>query len=203
MHTDPDLPYGWRRKVVKRKKMLDMYDVYIFSPCGIRFRSRKQLKGFLESKGSLLDIDRFSFSLTEDKNGPKTTLKKLIKCPNYKSPSPVSQNTTPIKDISKTLDKIFSFQSEDQGFVTNEVLKDVEKSQPVDVKNFVRREALRTLLSIGESEKDNDTNTESEERQLTELEELDLFYDFNYDKDKEEFDVRKVFDSDSDDEDNI
>ena len=82
--------------------------------------------------------------------------------------------------MCNTLDKIFSFQSEDQGFVTNEVLKDVEKSQPVDVKNFVRREALRTLLSIGESEKDNDTNTESEERQLTELEELDLFYDFNY-----------------------
>jgi len=31
MHEDPDLPPGWRRKVVKRVKS-DRYDVYIFSP---------------------------------------------------------------------------------------------------------------------------------------------------------------------------
>ena len=170
MYTDPDLPYGWRRKVVRRNKDPKRFDVYIFSPSGKRFRSKKQLKGFLE--GSLLDINKFSFSLTKEKNGPKT---RLTRCSNYKSPSAVSQNTRLINSMCNTLDKIFSFQSEDQGFVTNEVLKDVEKRQPVDVKNIVKREALRTLL--GEREKNNDTNTE---RQLTELEELDLFYDFNY-----------------------
>ena len=101
--------------------------------------------------------------------------------------------------MCNTLDKIFSFQSEDQGFVTNEVLKDVEKRQPVDVKNIVKREALRTLL--GEREKNNDTNTE---RQLTELEELDLYYDFEYEIQKNDTeDVRRVFDSDSEDEDKI
>ena len=245
MHTDPDLPPGWRRKVVKRMKD-NRYDVYIFSPKGKRFRSKKQLKEFLDNNERLnLDMGQFSFSLTKDKHGPKhkltklkRTLKKCVsqqKCeyyPNDKSASPASpippteslfknstpQNTIILQPWFNFMIRVFSVPPVDQGDVSNgeEAVKDFEnvkqKSQPVDVKNFVRKEALKTLLSIRESEKDDVSavlmNTDSEERPLTELEELDLYYDFDYDKDEDksntkEFDVRRVFDSDSEDEDEM
>jgi len=241
MHTDPDLPPGWRRKVVKRMKD-NRYDVYIFSPEGKRFRSKKQLKEFLDNNERLnLNMDQFSFSLTKDKHGPKHRLTKLQrplkrcdsqqKCkyyPNDNSASPASpippaesllkysppQTTIILQPWSNFMIRVFSVPPVDQGYVSNEAVKDAEnveqESQPVDVKNFVRKEALKTLLSICESEKDDVSavlmNTDSEERPLTELEELDLYYDFDYDKDKDEinakeFDVRRVFDSDSDSED--
>merc|ERR1719422_1731428 len=168
--------------------------------------------------------------LTKLKRTPKKcdSQQKCEYYPNDKSASPASpitpaeslfKNSTPQSTIilqpwSYFMIRVFTVPPVDQGDVSNgeEEVKDVEnieqKSQPVDVKNFVRKEALKILLSIRESEKDDVSdvlmNTDNEERPLTELEELDLYYDFDYDKDKndkKEFDVRRVFDSDSEDED--
>ena len=77
MHADPNLPSGWKRKVVKRFKE-ERYDVYIFSPQMERFRSKKQLQEHLVNNQQLnLSIDQFNFSLTKDKHGPKHRLTKL------------------------------------------------------------------------------------------------------------------------------
>ena len=226
MHTDPDLPLGWKRKVVKRMKD-NRYDVYIFSPKGKRFRSKKQLQEFLSNDEKLnLTMDQFSFSLTKDKQGPKHRLTKLErtltscdsqqKCTNYPDDMSVlatknlsrpltPENVTILKPLPNFMIKVFPHPPVYQGYVSNE--EDAVKNHPMDVKNFVRKEALKTLLSICESEKDNaDTvpvKDDTEERPLTELEELDLYFDFDYDKDnknKKIIDIRSVFDSDSEDE---
>ena len=63
-YTDPDLPHGWKRKVVKRLNGR-RYDVYIYSPTGKRFRSKKQLEDHFAKNNQLdLNIDQFSFSPT-------------------------------------------------------------------------------------------------------------------------------------------
>ena len=68
LYTDPELPPGWKRKVVKRLNN-SRHDVYIYSPTGTRFRSKKQLKDYFDMNTQLnLNIDQFSFSPTKDKN---------------------------------------------------------------------------------------------------------------------------------------
>ena len=79
LYTDPELPPGWKRKVVKRLNG-SRYDVYIYSPTGKRFRSKKQLQDYFVKNTQLeFYIDQFSFSLTKDKNGARTRLTKLKK----------------------------------------------------------------------------------------------------------------------------
>ena len=96
MHIDPNLPPGWKRKVVKRSKGC-RYDVYILSPAGKRFRSRKQLQEYLATSNKIgLTIDQFSFSLTKDKQGPKHGLTKLMR----NSSSLEEKQSSP--DISKS-----------------------------------------------------------------------------------------------------
>jgi len=89
--------------------------------------------------------------------------------------------------------KVFPHPPVDQEYVSNkeEAVKDLEhmvqENQPMDVKNFVRKEALKTLLSVCDSEKDAAdivlVKEDTDQRPLTELEELDLYFDFDYDKD--------------------
>jgi len=98
------------------------------------------------------------------------------------------------------------YGSNEEETAKTEKVRDNE-DQSMDVRNFVKREALKTLLATCENESDDvdeDVLKDTEERTLTELEDLDLYYDFDYDEkkyEKENYDVRKVFDSDSEDED--
>lgn len=64
--VDPRLPEGWTRRVVQRKKgaSAGKFDVYIFSPEGKKFRSRKELKAFLLGNDLLLNVDGFDFSVS-------------------------------------------------------------------------------------------------------------------------------------------
>ena len=76
---------------------------------------------------------------------------------------------------------------------------------PTTLKNFIKHIALQTLLRDCDGNIDN-IDMKSEAEDLTELEELDLHYDFGFRRNKKEhahFDIRRVFDSDSDDEYNI
>ena len=62
-----------------------------------------------------------------------------------------------------------------------------------NMKSFVRKTALQTLLAHGEKNDDNISD-------LTELEELDLYYDFEYIREsnaEETSAIRSVFDDDS------
>ena len=75
-----------------------------------------------------------------------------------------------------------------------------------NMKSFVRKTALQTLLPHGEKNDDNISDLiymETEGRELTELEELDLYYDFEYRRERNEEEtsnIRSVFDDDSDED---
>ncbi|XP_065304314.1 methyl-CpG-binding protein 2-like [Dermacentor albipictus] len=58
------VPAGWIRKVCQRKsgRTAGRYDVYIYSPQGRKFRSRRELTAFLGYIGSGLSISEFNFS---------------------------------------------------------------------------------------------------------------------------------------------
>jgi hypothetical protein len=61
-----DLPLGWKRIVTERKsgKTKGFKDVYIIDPHGRRFRSKKELKRYLNSTESRLNLEDFDFSKT-------------------------------------------------------------------------------------------------------------------------------------------
>lgn len=82
MLTDPALPSGWRRECVQRKtgKTEGLYDVYIFSPEGKKFRSRVELARFLVSMNLDLDPEDFDFSVYGRKGyASNSAIKKKIK----------------------------------------------------------------------------------------------------------------------------
>jgi hypothetical protein len=263
MHTDPNLPAGWKRKVVKRSKG-SRYDVYIISPAGKRFRSNAQVQDFLTKNTQLgLTMDQFSFSLTKDKQGPKHGLTKLIKntClsenvltkhveekvnPSLSEPQETSSCTlarvlTPLNIIilppAPTTQLLITYIQPQPNFVIqvfdhptvdinegdmqgHEVSQDIicdndyagdthadndlNGKNNINIKNFIRRTALQTLLpQSGEGNVDHSDDKETKETKLTELEELDLYYDFNYASDNDEEEtcpIRSVFDDDSDEE---
>eukprot|EP00095_Tigriopus_kingsejongensis_P005761 snap_masked-scaffold51_size454968-processed-gene-1.4 protein:Tk05761 transcript:snap_masked-scaffold51_size454968-processed-gene-1.4-mRNA-1 annotation:"achain solution structure of the matrix attachment region-binding domain of chicken mecp2" len=62
--TDKTLPPGWIRKLKQRKhgKQAGRWDVYIYSPCGVKFASRKKLKGFFEKNNLNHDPEDFDFT---------------------------------------------------------------------------------------------------------------------------------------------
>ncbi|XP_023325004.1 uncharacterized protein LOC111698797 [Eurytemora carolleeae] len=61
---DPTLPHGWQRKLKQRKhgKQAGRWDVYIYSPCGVKFASRKKLKHFFEKNNLQYDAEQFDFT---------------------------------------------------------------------------------------------------------------------------------------------
>ena len=74
------------------------------------------------------------------------------------------------------------------------------------LKGLIKHIALQTILRDCDGNIDNGIDMKSEAKALPELEELDLHYDFGFIRNKKEhahFDIRRVFDSDSDDEYNI
>ena len=260
MYTDTNLPTGWKRKVVKRLKG-SRYDVYIFSPTGKRFRSRPQLKEYLDKNTQLgLTIDQFSFSLTKDKDGPKHGLTKLIrsthvsdqklpnqkggKCSNEKSeldkisfqalssrisalnltipqppPPPTTQLVITIHPHQQLTIQVFDHPAIDNVCVIhddttsydddiNNSLASNDENDNINknLKSFVRRTALQTLLANGEKNDDTISDIkymETKGKELTELEELDLYYDFEYIRESNEEEtsvIRSVFDDDSGEE---
>ena len=62
--SDKTLPPGWIRKLKQRKhgKQAGRWDVYIYSPCGVKFASRKKLKGFFEKNNLNYDPEDFDFT---------------------------------------------------------------------------------------------------------------------------------------------
>eukprot|EP00092_Neocalanus_flemingeri_P007945 GFUD01008572.1.p1 GENE.GFUD01008572.1~~GFUD01008572.1.p1 ORF type:complete len:830 (+),score=259.12 GFUD01008572.1:65-2554(+) len=67
MYTDPRLPPGWKRKVKKRTlgPQAGKWDVFIVNPDGRKFKTRSELRSFLDSQSdSDLDIDNFDFSVS-------------------------------------------------------------------------------------------------------------------------------------------
>ena len=234
MYTDTNLPPGWKRKVVKRSKG-SRYDVYIFSPHKKRFRSRPQLKKYLENNTQFgLNIDQFSFSLTKDKNGPRHGLTNLMRrftyitdqeLPNQKDAS--NDNELELKEISSKLQPLSSkisvlnliipppppttqwvIQVLDHPAINHEdiICNDKNTNLNKNMKSFVKKIALQTLLPLGDKNDDNISdpiNMETDGRELTELEELDLYYDFEYRRERNEEEIsniRSVFDDDTDEE---
>ena len=61
---DKSLPPGWVRKLKCRKhgKQAGRWDVYIYSPCGVKFASKKKLKAFFEKNNLNYDIEEFDFT---------------------------------------------------------------------------------------------------------------------------------------------
>ena len=64
MYKDPRLPAGWQRKV-RKQNLTGKYDVWIVNPTGRKFKTRSELKTFLDRQSdSEVDIDSFDFSLS-------------------------------------------------------------------------------------------------------------------------------------------
>ena len=73
MYSDPTLPPGWKRKVKKRTGSSGLgvgvqgkWDVFIVNPDGRKFKTRGELKNFIdhENSDSDLDIDNFDFTVS-------------------------------------------------------------------------------------------------------------------------------------------
>ena len=64
MFSDKTLPSGWVRKLKQRKhgKQAGRWDVYIYSPCGVKFASRKKLISFFEKNNLNYDPEEFDFT---------------------------------------------------------------------------------------------------------------------------------------------
>lgn len=62
--SDNTLPHGWIRKLKQRKhgKQAGRWDVYIYSPCGVKFASRKKLRNFFEKNNLQYDPEDFDFT---------------------------------------------------------------------------------------------------------------------------------------------
>jgi len=67
MYKDPTLPPGWKRRVKKRTlgPQAGKWDVFIVNPSGRKFKSRSELRSFLDRQSdSDLDIDSFDFTVS-------------------------------------------------------------------------------------------------------------------------------------------
>ena len=61
---DKSLPPQWQRELKQRKhgKQAGRWDVYIYSPCGAKFASRKKLRTFFEENNLPYDAEDFDFT---------------------------------------------------------------------------------------------------------------------------------------------
>jgi len=70
LYNDSSLPKGWKRKVKKRPGtglVNSKYDVVIIGPEGDQFKSRAELRAFLDLQDFEMDADEFDFSVTGTK----------------------------------------------------------------------------------------------------------------------------------------
>ncbi|XP_035207676.1 methyl-CpG-binding protein 2-like, partial [Stegodyphus dumicola] len=131
-----NLPKGWVRKTVVRKsgKTAGQVDVYIYSPEGIKFRSKPDIAAYLARTKSPLKLDDFSFSKKlSDSSSVKPAVKKE-KLPSSKLASPAKkkakQSVASPKKSPKLLVKInFAGKSKQRN-----VKKSAEKASKSPVK---------------------------------------------------------------------
>ncbi|KFM63941.1 hypothetical protein X975_25495, partial [Stegodyphus mimosarum] len=131
-----NLPKGWVRKTVVRKsgKTAGQVDVYIYSPEGIKFRSKPDIAAYLARTKSPLKLDDFSFSKKlSDSSSVKPAVKKE-KLPSTKLTSPAKkkakQSVASPKKSPKLLVKInFAGKSKKRN-----VKKSAEKASKSPVK---------------------------------------------------------------------
>jgi len=57
------LPTGWVKHMYQRSNVLGKWDVILVSPSGKRFRSKADLKTYLEEKGQVYNPDVYDFSI--------------------------------------------------------------------------------------------------------------------------------------------
>ena len=90
MYEDPTLPEGWSRKVSQRTggASTGKWDVYIVSPDGKKFRSRNELRQYLDKNGLDFKPEDFDFSLWGRGNRPQSNFKKASQPPVVGSPPP-------------------------------------------------------------------------------------------------------------------
>lgn len=91
VESDSDaLPEGWLRKVCQRKRgrSAGKYDVYIYSPSGRRFRSRRELASYLGGPYCTLSISQFNFSVPRSvtSSGRRATSRKSAPGEDDKAP---------------------------------------------------------------------------------------------------------------------
>jgi len=79
LYTDTSLPKGWKRRVKKRGGSglsHSKYTVTLFSPEGKSFRTKGELRTYLEKVESDLKVEQFDFSVTGNKRTIGTRKKK-------------------------------------------------------------------------------------------------------------------------------
>ena len=112
LQKDPRLPEGWMRKLVKRTigPSAGSYDVYIYTPDGVRIRSTNELRLYIYEHGiTNIDPDEIEFKVTvpplDKQLQPTISEKKKIapKPPNTViAPKPLNQVITP-KPLSSVI----------------------------------------------------------------------------------------------------
>ena len=203
---DSTLPSGWRLKMVKRLKG-ERRDYYLFSPSGKRFRSRPQLKEYL-------NLTHHQLGLTMD-NFPHIFNQRNLKYKTQSNHTPKNNSRAPIQNVGKNVapQKILKIIEGQQKILPQppsppiqlqpaplvitlqpqQVIIQMVGNQNIttaDNKNIAKNTALQTLLPDSSTTKNKyQVNIMSDERKLTELEELDLYYDFDYvSPDRNEYD---------------
>lgn len=115
------LPKGWKREEVKRKRGVHKgkLDIYITSPRGKIFRSRKELENYIAENKLNLKIEDFNFTLRKKKGS-------LLDSSSTNSSSVlISQNeNTPIsnKKFSKPMEAQTDRTYERNNIISNELL---------------------------------------------------------------------------------
>ena len=103
LFDDPSLPEGWQRTLVKRTIGISAgrYDVFIYTPDGIKLRNPGELRTYLYERG-ITDInpDAIDFSLYGDKN--KVAEQRPVSFPVRKPPASTSLGPAQVKSIKLT-----------------------------------------------------------------------------------------------------
>ncbi|XP_054719968.1 methyl-CpG-binding protein 2-like [Uloborus diversus] len=83
-----NLPKGWVKKCVVRKsgKTMGQIDIYVYSPDGIKFRSKPEIAAYIQRTKAPLKLDDFDFG---KKRVPVTTDMQVKPQPKKKKPEPV------------------------------------------------------------------------------------------------------------------
>lgn len=90
------LPKGWTREEVPRKKGVNKgkIDIYIYSPKGKIFRSKRELSSYIEKNKLPLVIDDFNFSIKRKNMSSESSLSDKASVEEDTTDSVISTNTS-------------------------------------------------------------------------------------------------------------
>uniref|UniRef100_A0A1B6LVU4 Ubiquitin-like protease family profile domain-containing protein n=1 Tax=Graphocephala atropunctata TaxID=36148 RepID=A0A1B6LVU4_9HEMI len=142
------VPPGWSRKEVMRKKGLSVgtVDVYISSPTGKLFRSKKELIQYLIKNKLPYKIDDFDFSIVK-----KLSLTAESATKNSLSPSPSISMEIDLRSCSSENDSVLSDTSGCLQFEKAAMLSPTDQPQQTATKNS-SNERLSLIVSLLEGE---------------------------------------------------